>query len=68
MLRQKEAWENSAKISHLRNALYPKFKFHLIGCFVAKLQIYAAFAIKCEEISNQMEFFRDWKTFMSSNY
>ncbi|KAF4475965.1 Transposon Tf2-8 polyprotein [Colletotrichum fructicola Nara gc5] len=55
-----EGWEDSAKISYLRNALHPKLKAHLIGCSQSQLDLYEAFATKCEEISNQMELFGEW--------
>ncbi|KAF7174268.1 hypothetical protein CNMCM6106_008465 [Aspergillus hiratsukae] len=61
-----ESWEDSSKISYLRNALHPKLKAHLIGCSKSDLQTYVAFATKCEEISNQMELFGEWKN-MSNN-
>lgn len=56
-----EAWEDSSKISYLRNALHPKLKAHLIGCSMSEMKTYVAFATKCEEISNQMELFGEWK-------
>ncbi|KAF6783884.1 pol-like protein [Colletotrichum musicola] len=56
-----EGWEDSAKISYLRNALHPKLKAHLIGCPQQDLKSYPAFAQKCEEIGNQMELFGEWK-------
>lgn len=55
-----ESWEDSSKISYLRNALHQKLKRYLIGCPGKELQSYAAFAMKCEEISNQMELFGEW--------
>lgn len=56
-----ESWEDSSKISYLRNALHPRLKAHLIGCSSSTLQDYVAFATKCEEISNQMELFGEWR-------
>jgi hypothetical protein len=60
-----ESWEDSSKISYLRNALHSKLKVHLIGCSNSDLQTYVKFASKCEEISNQMELFGEWKNNVS---
>jgi hypothetical protein len=63
-----ESWEDSSKISYLRNALHPKLKAHLIGCSKSDLQSYMAFATKCEEVSNQMEIFGEWKGMLENSY
>lgn len=62
-----ESWEDSSKISYLRNALHQKLKTHLIGITSAELNTYVAFATKCEEISNQMELFGEWKPHAGKN-
>lgn len=62
-----EYWDDSSKISYLRNAIHPKLRMHLIGISRSDLQSYVAFATKCEEISNQMELFGQWKADARSN-
>ena len=57
-----EYWEDSSKISYLRNAIHPKLKAHIIGCSQKELESYLSFSTKCEEISNQMELFGQWKS------
>ncbi|PWO19676.1 hypothetical protein PtrARCrB10_11820, partial [Pyrenophora tritici-repentis] len=56
-----ESWNESSKISYLRNAIHPKLRAHLIGISRPELESYVAFATKCEEVSNQMELFGQWK-------
>jgi len=57
-----ESWDDSSKISYLRNAIHPKLRTYLIGISKSDLETYVAFATKCEETSNQMELFGQWKS------
>ncbi|KAF7450738.1 Retrotrans-gag domain containing protein [Pyrenophora tritici-repentis] len=55
-----ESWPEHTKISYLRNALSGRIKDRLVGTSGAETSIYARFAQKCVDLSNDMELFGQW--------
>jgi hypothetical protein len=55
-----ERWDDSAKISYLRNALSNKMRDHLIGLSRSDINTYSGFAQKCVDVSNDMELYGQW--------
>jgi hypothetical protein len=55
-----EGWDDSAKISYLRNALSNKMRDHLIGLSGSDVNTYNGFAQRCVDVSNDMELYGQW--------
>jgi hypothetical protein len=55
-----EGWDDDAKISYLRNALSNKMRDCLVGLSGSNTDMYAGFAQRCVDVSNDMELYGQW--------
>lgn len=55
-----EDWPNKSKISYLRNALNERMKAAMVGNSGGIVE-YLPFVTKCEELSNEMELYGQWR-------
>jgi hypothetical protein len=58
---QAENWPDNSKISYFQNALNDKMKAALVFISTSEIDTYIKLAGKCEELSNRMDFFGQWK-------
>jgi hypothetical protein len=55
-----KGWDNDAKISYLCNALSNKMRDCLVGLSGNDTDMYAGFAQRCVDVSNDMELYGQW--------